>query len=262
MNKKPLISVVMPVYNTPVKYLKESIDSILLQTYKNFEFIIIDDGTTKEEVELIKSYKDKRIRLYHNEKNIGLAKSINKGVELANSKYIMRMDSDDIAYPERFDKQMDFALKNPQYAMIGTCASFFTENNEVVTETSSKGEIEKKDFLVGTPIIHPTLLIKKEALEKIGGYPIYRRCEDYAMQLEMYCNKYRGYIMKDVLMKIRRTNSYKKRSLKNRLESCGVRWKYFRKMKIKWYEYIWILKPLVTGKLFYFLKKNIIKDCR
>lgn len=259
MNKEPLISVVMSVYNTPIKYLKESIDSILAQTYKNFEFIIIDDGTTKEEVEFIKKYEDQRIKLYHNKQNLGLEKALNKGIELSNSEYIMRMDADDIAYPERFEKQINFILENPQYAIVGTRVDRFNDENGVYEEAKKWGEIQKKDFLIGPPFVHPTLCIKKDALEKIGGYPLYKRCEDYAMEFEMFCNGYKGYIMKDKLLKYRVVDGYKKRNLKNALVSCKLRWKYYRKINFKWYQYIWVLKPLATGKIFLFFKNIVIR---
>lgn len=249
----------MSLYNTPIEYIKESIDSILAQTYKNFELIIIDDGTKKEEIEFVESYQDNRIKIYHNETNMGLERSLNKGVELAKSDYIVRMDTDDIAFPERFEKQVEFILDNPQYSLVGTRVDIFNEKDGIYGESKLFGEVKKENFLIGPPFVHPTLLIKKHALQEIGGYPLYKRCEDYAMEFEMYCHGYKGYILEEKLLKYRVVNSYKKRDLNNLLRSCKIRWIYFRKLKMKWYQYIYIIKPLATGKIFWFFKDIINK---
>lgn len=122
------VTVLMSMYNTPLEQLKESIESILNQTYKNFEFLIIDDGSKKECVNLVKSYNDKRINLVRNEQNIGLEKSLNKGLKLAKGKYIVRIDTDDIAYTDRIEKQVDFIKKNSEYSIVGSKAEIFDEN--------------------------------------------------------------------------------------------------------------------------------------
>ncbi len=108
----PELSVVMPVYNAS-RFLKEAIESILQQTFTDFEFIIIDDCSTDNSVAIIKSYKDDRIQLYFNDKNSGISYTLNKGIKLANAEWIARMDSDDISYPERLQKQHDFILQHP-----------------------------------------------------------------------------------------------------------------------------------------------------
>jgi glycosyltransferase involved in cell wall biosynthesis len=97
----------MPVYNGS-KHLSDAVDSILTQTYTNFEFLIIDDASTDNSFEILKSYKDDRIRLIKNEKNIGLSASLNKGLNLALGKYIARMDQDDISLPNRLEKQIEY----------------------------------------------------------------------------------------------------------------------------------------------------------
>ena len=110
-NRFPKISVLMPVYNGD-KYLKKSINSILRQTYDDFEFIIINDGSTDLSLSIIKSYQDKRIKIINNSKNIGIAHSLNKGLNIANGDYIARQDQDDISHPERFMCQVNYLKKN------------------------------------------------------------------------------------------------------------------------------------------------------
>lgn len=127
MNNTPLVSVNMPCYNCS-KYIKQSIDSILNQTYTNFELIIIDDGSTDNSVEVIKEFSDKRIKLFENITNQGIVYSRNRAVENSKGKYIAILDSDDIAYPTRIEKQLNFMESNPDFAMTGTWFDIIDEN--------------------------------------------------------------------------------------------------------------------------------------
>ena len=143
--KKDLISVVMSNYNTPINYLKESIDSVLNQTYSNFEFIIIDDGSTDDSLKFIKSYDDPRIKLIVNEENIGLTKSLNKGLKAAQGEFIARMDSDDICYPERFEKQIEYMRKHPDTTVCGTWPNILDENGNIEMKKWASSEINDMD---------------------------------------------------------------------------------------------------------------------
>lgn len=117
---KPLISVIMPVYN-PGVFLIDAIESILNQTYQNFEFIIVDDASTDGSWKIIKSYAkaDKRIKSYRNPINLGVSLTSNIAISLAKGKFLARMDSDDVSSPNRFQKQIDFLLKNPKIILVG-----------------------------------------------------------------------------------------------------------------------------------------------
>ena len=117
------ISVVMPVYNTPTGYVKEAVDSILGQTFGDFEFIIIDDGSTNGNAEYLDGIKDSRVRIIRNPKNIGITKSLNIGLEASRGKYIARMDADDISLPWRFEKQFLFMEAHPDVIMCGSRVS-------------------------------------------------------------------------------------------------------------------------------------------
>jgi glycosyltransferase involved in cell wall biosynthesis len=127
-NEKPLISVVMSVYNN-IDYLDKATTSILDQTYTNFEFIIIDDGSTDGSRERLLEYaaQDNRINLILNEQNIGLTKNLNKGLQLAQGKYIARMDSDDYSFPTRFEKQVNVFEENQDVVLVGT--GYYTIDN-------------------------------------------------------------------------------------------------------------------------------------
>lgn len=242
------VSIIMSEYNTKVDQFHRSIESVLNQTYKFFELIIIDDCGKNNVEELLKKYDDNRIVVYKNNENKGLAESLNFALKKSKYEYIMRMDTDDIAVENRLEKQIEFAKKNPQYSIIGGRYIAFNEKEEVF-ESNFFGEVKKEDFLFGTPFAHPTLLLKKEDLLKIGGYPDYKRCQDYAMEMNMYANGYKGYIMNDILLKYRQEDdSYKKRSYKVRIIEYKVRKKFFKKLKIPFYKrFVYELKPLVIG---------------
>lgn len=247
MENRKKVTVLMAEYNTKKEQLKQAIESILNQTYDNLEFIIIDDCSNEENIKLIESYEDNRIRLIRNGKNLGLAASLNKGIELATTNYIIRMDTDDIAKIDRIEKQVKFAENNPQYSIISGRANFFDDKGIYYT-TPKRGEVNKNDFIKGTPFVHPTMLLKKEDIEKIGGYPLYRRCQDYAMAMSMYANGFKGYIMDDILIDYRMdTDGYKKKKFKYRMLESKIRFHYYRKLKISIFQYIYCIKPIVAG---------------
>ena len=114
----PLVSVVLSAFNDE-NFLRSSIESILNQSYEDFEFIIVNDGSTDGSQAIIESYDDNRIKLVRNSENIFLAASLNKGIRLSKGKYIARMDSDDIAHPDRFSKQVEFLESNSDYGLCG-----------------------------------------------------------------------------------------------------------------------------------------------
>ena len=168
----PLISVVLPVYNGAA-YLEEAIQSILWQSYANFEFIILNDGSTDESASIIQKLKDPRIR-YYEQANQGLAATLNRAVGLAKGKYIARQDQDDVSLPLRLEKQVAFLESHIDYGMVGTWAAIWEEN------TDSKGVhkhpweslLLKFELLFDNPFVHSSVMIRKEVFEKVGLYCI------------------------------------------------------------------------------------------
>jgi glycosyltransferase involved in cell wall biosynthesis len=161
---KPLVSVVMSVYNS-ASYLREAIDSILNQTYPNFEFLIINDGSTDDSLNIIKSYQDNRIVLINNDGNKGLIYSLNKGFEVATGKYIARMDGDDISLSTRFETQVSFLETNLHVGVVGCDYNCFDQSSvQQIESIHASGEI--KSFLLFTATMcHPTLMLRKRVLE-------------------------------------------------------------------------------------------------
>ncbi len=161
----PKVTVLMPVYNGE-KYIREALESILNQTFTNFEFLIIDDGSTDKSVEVIKSYTDPRIRLIHNEINLGLITNLNKGLELASGEYIARMDCDDISLPKRLNVQVAFMDENPT---IGVCGSWVETFGEVSGNAwkypSCSAEI-MANLLFDCCLAHPSVMIRKSMFKR------------------------------------------------------------------------------------------------
>ena len=167
--KNPKLSIIMPTLNAE-KYLRESIDSILDQTFKDFEFLIIDDNSTDNTLKIINNYKDKRIKLIKG-KNKGIASALNLGIKNSKGEYIARMDADDISLPKRLEKQIDFMDKNIEFGICGTKVKPLT------TETIHKNwgnwfKTNPKfiDILSNCAFCHPTVMIRKSIIKKHDLY--------------------------------------------------------------------------------------------
>jgi len=160
------VSVIIPTYNSE-KYIKDSIDSILKQTFKDFEIIIVDDNSTDKTLKIIKNFRDKRIRVIQGPRE-GLAMALNVGIDAAQGEYIARMDSDDIALPERLEKQLGCMHVNPDIDICGSGALFWnqeTGQKDFHQNPSEDIDIRTSLFFV-CPIIHPTVMFRKKALNE------------------------------------------------------------------------------------------------
>jgi glycosyltransferase involved in cell wall biosynthesis len=165
----PKISVLMPVYNA-ARFLNESVVSILNQTFFDFEFIIIDDGSTDNSVEIIKRFKDPRIVLVRNEKNLGISETLNKGIALAKSSLIARMDADDISHASRLQKQYDYMSKNPDCALLSSWARVVTEDLKFVRLERYRSKFYYYNLIFECWMYHPTIMFRKKEAEEVGMY--------------------------------------------------------------------------------------------
>lgn len=181
MTQTHLISVLMPVYNTKEEYLRASIESILNQTFTDFEFIIVNDGSTNNAEEVILSYKDNRIK-YVKQENQGIVGALNNAWSKASGKYIARMDSDDIAYPERFAKQVNFLEENPEYSLVGSWAKIIPSKNIIKLPQ----DIKIMDLLADCMFIHPSIMFNKADFEKFNLQ--YETGFEYAEDYCLYAN--------------------------------------------------------------------------
>ena len=175
----PKISVVMCCFNAE-KYLKDSIESILNQTFKDFEFIIWNDGSKDSTEDIIKSYKDDRIKYFYHE-NTGLGMALRLACAEAKGKYIARMDSDDISLPYRFEKEVDYLETHEDCVLVSSAVFEINENGDEIRRTLPCSEDRILKAILKTPdsmIVHPMVLMRRDAYEKAGGYLPIRKSQD------------------------------------------------------------------------------------
>ena len=191
-NKQPLVSVVMPVYN-PGKYLVDAIDSILSQTFSNFEFIIVDDASTDGSWKIIKSFakKDSRIIAFKNKINLGVSLTSNIAISQARGKYIARMDSDDVSTPDRLQKQVDFLKNHPQIIVVGGQCAIVDENNQVVGfKKFPLTQNQIKDMIFwAVPIQQGYMMVNTSLLPK--NFTWYHPSKFSAEEVDLYFNLFK-----------------------------------------------------------------------
>lgn len=181
----PLVSVIMPVYNSE-KYLAEAIESILSQTYPHFEFLVANDGSTDSSQEILGAYarKDARIRVTCSEQNYGYVRHLNECILRARGEYIARMDSDDVALPDRLALQVDFLRRHPEVAVVGSSSITISDvGTEIglVPRNGSPGTLLWQSFFTN-PLSHPTVMFRKSEVVKAGMYDHARiPAEDYEL---------------------------------------------------------------------------------
>ncbi len=183
-----MISVLMSTYNTPDEWLYESINSILKQTFSDFEFIIIDDCSTKS-INLVKEkFSDERIVWVRNEVNLGLTKSLNKVLKAAKGKYVARMDADDISLPERFATQVTFMEEHPEVIVCGSYRRAFGKENkdEIWNVPTTREEQQAQLFFFNCGLTHPTAMFRKAMLDDYGitYNEDYTKAQDYGIWVQ------------------------------------------------------------------------------
>ncbi len=183
--KKPFVSVIMPVYNAE-KYLKEAIDSILQQTFTDFELLIFNDGSTDNSLKIINSYTDDRIILAYNGENKGYVAHLNEGIRIARGKYIARMDADDVSLPDRFEKQIEFLEKKTEYIMCGSRVLLTGKDNYELDLPIEDDEIRLKMLYIN-PFAHSSVMIRANILKENFLYyqERYMPAEDYNLWIRL-----------------------------------------------------------------------------
>lgn len=247
----PKVSVIIGVFNGAER-IKKAVDSILKQTYKDFEIIICDDGSIDNSIEVIEdiALKDKRIKIIKNKKNLGLAVSLNKCLEIATGEYIARMDDDDISHSSRFEKQVRFLESNPKYSIVGTSRNMYDEKG-IWGKSILEGERSKLDIYLGNSFAHPSVMLKKEALLDVDGYTTgseTERTEDFDLWCKLYQKGYRGYNLNCILIDYYEAkNSYNKRKYKYRINEFNLKKKWRKKLKLPIKYTLFAYRPLIVG---------------
>ena len=179
------VTVLMPTYNAS-KYVAEAIESVLKQSFEDWELIIVDDGSTDNTVDIIRSYTDSRIKLICNEHDfIG---SLNLGLQEATGKYIARMDADDIMHPDRLKIQYNIMEEEPEITVCGSWVIFWGENRQSFLPSSLKGKLDNVFIILlkHNPLFHPSVMLRKEFLNAYNlRYEHYKHAEDYKLWFEI-----------------------------------------------------------------------------
>lgn len=244
LNKLPLVTVLMPVYNAE-KYVGEAIESILNQSFKNFEFIIINDGSTDRSLEIIEKYskKDKRIKII-SRNNKGLIFSLNEGIELSRGKYIARMDADDISILNRFELQLNVFKSKKKLAVCGGWAELIGEAKGTLTPVVSDKRI--KDYLnVGSPLIHPSVMIKRSEIKETFYEKKFNGTEDYAFWVELSKQNKIFYNIPKVILKYRVLQSSitriaEKDNIKRKIEMEKIYYKLYEDKGLSEKHYLYL----------------------
>lgn len=262
------ISVIMAVYNAE-KYLAAAVDSILGQTYSDFELILVNDKSSDTSDSILRAYaaQDSRIVLLENEENMGLTKSLNRGLAVAKGEYIARMDADDISVPDRFEKQVAFLDSHPDYSFVSCIGRYIDENGNpeqlrLFPETNEEiyAMMPKVDA-----VMHPGVMFRREDIAKIGNYcEDFRVVQDYDLWFRGMAAGYKFYNIQEPLVLFRRNESYNTRKSKAyRMVDFQVRKKGYKINKVPLHKRVYLIVPLalayippkVMDKLFYVLKK-------
>lgn len=226
MMGKPLISVVMPAHNAE-KHIKKAIESILGQTFKNFELIIVNDASTDKTLSIIKSYarRDPRIRVVNNRKNLDIARSLNKGIEVAKSEIIARMDADDISLPNRLEVQHKAINSSKRIAVVGANIVVMDPKEKDISARSypENSKDLKACFFKYSPFAHPVVMFRKKIFDKVGRYnPEYSPTEDLDLWFRMGI-KHEFKSVPQLLLRYRLSEASSSHSIIRRLEMLVFR---------------------------------------
>lgn len=187
MQKKPRVSVLTPIYNTNIGHLCECIDSILNQTFTDFEFIILNDSPDNKKLKkIIDTYEDKRIKYYENKKNIGISASRNRLLELAQGEYIAIFDHDDISVPDRLARQVEILDTHPNIGVVSGWLQFFGDRNDI-WKTSQNSIVLKLELMENCSIAHTAAMIRKSVIDEhnIKYEEQYSPAEDYRLWTQL-----------------------------------------------------------------------------
>lgn len=264
----PKISIIMGIYNCD-RYLKESIESIINQSYNDWELIMCDDNSTDNTYKIALEYSkeyETRIRVLKNKENMGLNYTLNKCAKVAKGSYIARQDGDDISITERLKKEIAFLEEHKEYALVTSSMITFDESGDWgIIKNAEKPT--NRSFIKGSPINHAPCMIRKEVFDEVKGYTIEEkllRVEDYHLWFKIYAKGYKAYSIQEPLYKMRDDkDAQKRRNWKNRLNEVRVKKIGFKMLKIPKRYYIYILRPIMVGilpsKLYSYMHKNKLK---
>lgn len=256
------VSIIMCVFNTPIPMLEKAVDSILEQSFADFEFIIYNDGSNNSNIKDYFNNKckiDSRIKYYEDSVNHGLAYGLNVCLKYSNGEYIARMDSDDYCEKNRLEKQLKYLIDN-NLDVVG-CDMYYFDDEGVWGQVCYNKLINNRDFLFNSPMSHPTIIAKKETFENVGGYCEDSYClrnEDYDLFMRMQSKSFKLGNINEKLYYFREdSESSARRKFKYRINEYKVRKKGFKLLKLYPRGILYLYKPIIIGMMPKWLYKKL-----
>lgn len=245
----PLISVLMAEYNTPADRLEASLRSVLRQTERRFELLLVNDGSSTDVREIVERLGDARIRVVEYGENRGFVDALNFGLKHARGRFIARMDTDDEAEPFYLETVLRQFDEHPEYTVVSGQAREFSSDGPALIQGRA-GELTPSLVMRGFTPVHPATMMRADAVRGVGGYPKYRRAEDLALWCELLLAGHRLCVVPVVAIHYRvDAEDFSKRKLRNRRDEIRVRLRYYPRLGAGPREYLTILKSIVSGLL-------------
>lgn len=246
----PIISVLMSVFNTPSENLRVAIKSILTQTYQNFEFVIVDDGSERPTQLVLNEFEDDRLKVIRHNRNRGTAAAANTGIGASQGEYLVRMDSDDWVEPSYVDTLYQAIRQWPEYTAVSCRAQEYRDDGDSGPVVGSVGEKTSKSIIRGDMPVHGASIMRRADVVGVGGYPQYKRGEDKALWSELILNGKRLRVIEPILYHYRvNLSDYRKRKLRNRRDSISAALYYYPKLGASVFDYRYIAKSIIAGLL-------------
>lgn len=246
----PRVSTLMGVYNCSAT-LREAVEAIQAQTYADWELIICDDGSADDTLQVAESLAqaDPRIRIIRNNRNLGLARTLDHCASVARGEFLARMDGDDTCSRDRFAKLVAALDAHPEIAVVSSWMSSFDEAG-TWGMVRTKEHPEALDFLGGSPICHAPCMMRRSAFEAVGGYgaePWLIRAEDYYLWFRLYAAGHRALNLQEPLYAMRDDRyAQGRRTLRSRINETIVRWRGFKMLGLSWPLRVYAIRPLLV----------------
>jgi glycosyltransferase involved in cell wall biosynthesis len=261
----PDISVLMSVYNS-ADLLPKALQSLLDQNHTQWELVVVDDGSSDDSLTILENFKktvDQPVHILKNEKNLGLTKSLNKGLKIAKGKYIARLDADDWFHPKKLKKQFQFMEDHPDYGIVGSWyTNYFSDrkSSEVVVKPPTESKAIQKYLLFSNPFAHSAVMIRRDAFDVVGLYnESIRLGQDYELWWRFSKHFKMGNLNENLCFRLVETISDTDSKLRRQMvQSVNTRWRYMnRKNPLN---YLYLVHPLLIAYTPNSIRK-IVRKC-